>query len=185
MRWWGRRLATCPHTPRLRKWSSNTSYLWLPYDSPLLKGLLFFFSALIFKLLSTIILKLKHLQIEKFKKPQQNTFVCTQRTGWVFCIVLYPYIYIALLAVHTNQKRFQCERPREKRAVNITLLHWTPKHSKNNNTYDELLTAFLSLFLISFALCHHHWNCCCWIQSRTLRQKTRLNTGCKLNQHPI
>src|SRR6218665_565617 len=33
------------------------------------------------------------------------------------CIVLYPYIYIALLAVHTNQKRFQCEKPREKRAV--------------------------------------------------------------------
>src|SRR6218665_1560623 len=31
------------------------------------------------------------------------------------CIVLYLYIYIALLAVHTNQKRFQCERPREKR----------------------------------------------------------------------
>jgi len=29
-------------------------------------------------------------------------------------IVLYLYIYIALLAVHTNQKRFQCERPREK-----------------------------------------------------------------------
>jgi len=27
------------------------------------------------------------------------------------------YIYIALLSVHTNQKRFQCERPREKRAV--------------------------------------------------------------------
>src|SRR6218665_98573 len=34
-----------------------------------------------------------------------------------YCIVLYLYIYIALLAVHTNQKRFQCERPREKRAV--------------------------------------------------------------------
>jgi len=35
----------------------------------------------------------------------------------MYCIVLYLYIYIALLAVHTNQKRFQCERPREKRAV--------------------------------------------------------------------
>src|SRR6218665_3234160 len=35
----------------------------------------------------------------------------------VYCIVLYLYIYIALLAVHTNEKRFQCERPREKRAV--------------------------------------------------------------------
>jgi len=35
------------------------------------------------------------------------------------CIVLYPYIYIyiAPLAVHTNQKHFQCERPREKSAV--------------------------------------------------------------------
>jgi len=32
-------------------------------------------------------------------------------------IVLYLFIYIALLAVHTNQNRFQCERPREKRAV--------------------------------------------------------------------
>ena len=35
----------------------------------------------------------------------------------LYCIVLYLYIYIALHAVHTNQKRFQCERPREKRAV--------------------------------------------------------------------
>src|SRR6218665_1705361 len=32
-------------------------------------------------------------------------------------IVLYLYIYIALLVVHTNQKRFLCERPREKTAV--------------------------------------------------------------------
>src|SRR6218665_2487468 len=35
----------------------------------------------------------------------------------LYCIVLYLKIYIALLAVHTNQKRFQCERPREKKAV--------------------------------------------------------------------
>jgi len=35
----------------------------------------------------------------------------------LYCTVLYLYIYIALIAVHTNQKRFQCERPREKRAV--------------------------------------------------------------------
>ena len=35
----------------------------------------------------------------------------------MYCIVLYLYIYIALLAVHTNQKRVQCERPREKRTV--------------------------------------------------------------------
>src|SRR6218665_1122315 len=32
----------------------------------------------------------------------------------LYCIVL--YIYIALLAVHTNQKRSQFERPRDKRA---------------------------------------------------------------------
>src|SRR6218665_15670 len=35
----------------------------------------------------------------------------------LYCIALYLYIYIALLAVQTNQKRFQCERPREKSAV--------------------------------------------------------------------
>src|SRR6218665_151269 len=35
----------------------------------------------------------------------------------LYCIVLYLYICIALLAVHTNQKRFQCERSRKKRAV--------------------------------------------------------------------
>ena len=35
----------------------------------------------------------------------------------LYCIALYLYIYMALLAVLTNQKRFQCERPREKRAV--------------------------------------------------------------------
>jgi len=37
----------------------------------------------------------------------------------IHCIVfvLYLYIYIARLAVHANQKRFQCERPREKRVV--------------------------------------------------------------------
>jgi len=34
-----------------------------------------------------------------------------------FCVVLYLYIYIALLAVHTNQKRFQCERPREESSL--------------------------------------------------------------------
>ena len=35
----------------------------------------------------------------------------------LYCIVLHLYIYIAPLEVHTNQKRFQCERPGEKRAV--------------------------------------------------------------------
>src|SRR6218665_3161018 len=39
------------------------------------------------------------------------------RSLTMHCIVLYLYIYIALLAVHTNQKRFQCERLREKRGV--------------------------------------------------------------------
>jgi len=32
----------------------------------------------------------------------------------LYCIVLCLYSYIALLAVHNNQKRFQWERPREK-----------------------------------------------------------------------
>ena len=35
----------------------------------------------------------------------------------VHCIVLYLSIYKVLLAVHTNQKRFLCERPIEKKAV--------------------------------------------------------------------
>src|SRR6218665_3158847 len=30
-------------------------------------------------------------------------------------VVLYLYIFIALLAVHTYQKRIQCERPRQRR----------------------------------------------------------------------
>ena len=38
-------------------------------------------------------------------------------TKHLYCIVLYLCICIALLEVHTNQKRFQCERPREKRTV--------------------------------------------------------------------
>ena len=43
----------------------------------------------------------------------QYTDTCTH------CIYLFSdnYNSLALLAVHTNQKRFQCERPREKRAV--------------------------------------------------------------------
>ena len=35
----------------------------------------------------------------------------------LYCIVLYLSIYIAPLAVHTNQRRSQCERPREKKEV--------------------------------------------------------------------
>jgi len=53
----------------------------------------------------------------------QNYFHANKPDKPVVGIVLYLYIYIVLLAVHTNQKRFQCERPREKRAV---LRHWTP-----------------------------------------------------------
>src|SRR6218665_928603 len=37
--------------------------------------------------------------------------------SWIRHWVLHLYIYIALLAVRTNQKHCQCERPREKRAV--------------------------------------------------------------------
>jgi len=37
--------------------------------------------------------------------------------GRTSIIVLYFYIYVVLLAVHANQKRFQCEIPRQKRAV--------------------------------------------------------------------
>src|SRR6218665_732531 len=43
-----------------------------------------------------------------------SMYVCMM---YVYMYVSYLYIYIALLAVHTNQKRFQCERPIEKRAV--------------------------------------------------------------------
>src|SRR6218665_792659 len=39
------------------------------------------------------------------------------KRGIVLYLLLYLYIYIALLAVHTNQKRFQCERTKDKRAV--------------------------------------------------------------------
>src|SRR5688572_9534278 len=35
----------------------------------------------------------------------------------LYCIVLYLSIYIAPLAVHTNQRRSQCERHREKKEV--------------------------------------------------------------------
>src|SRR6218665_1318097 len=41
--------------------------------------------------------------------------------GLITCVVLYLYIYIALLAVHANQKRFQCERPREKRVTDDSI----------------------------------------------------------------
>ena len=47
--------------------------------------------------------------------PMQKAVICFARLLEA-CIVLYLYIYIALLAVHTSPKRFQCERPRKKRA---------------------------------------------------------------------
>src|SRR5688572_12789053 len=37
--------------------------------------------------------------------------------GIVYCSVLYLSIYIAHLEGHTNQRRSQCERPREKKEV--------------------------------------------------------------------
>src|SRR6218665_648933 len=52
----------------------------------------------------------------KLRQTPVKTYVC-MHVCILYCIVLYLCIYIALLAVHTNQKRFQCERPREKRAV--------------------------------------------------------------------
>src|SRR5688572_28679897 len=42
-----------------------------------------------------------------------HTYIHTYR----IYIVLYLSIYIAPLAVHTNQRRSQCERPREKKEV--------------------------------------------------------------------
>jgi len=45
----------------------------------------------------------------------------------IHCIVLYLYIYIALHAVRTNRKRFQCERPRENRVLIMQLaifIYW-------------------------------------------------------------
>src|SRR6218665_1413621 len=42
-------------------------------------------------------------------EPVGRLQVCTEENNvTLYCIVLYLYIYIALLAVHTNQKRFQC-----------------------------------------------------------------------------
>ena len=48
------------------------------------------------------------------------------------CIVLYLYICIALLAVHTNQKRFQCVIPREKR-------EWKMNHCLSLSNYRYIL----------------------------------------------
>src|SRR6218665_2437234 len=55
-------------------------------------------------------------------QPVEGRLFTSLTKPLLHCIVLYLYIYIALLAVHTNQKRFQCERPREKRAVIMLLI---------------------------------------------------------------
>src|SRR6218665_2875470 len=47
----------------------------------------------------------------------QTTLISYCLATLLYCIILHLYIYIVLLEVHTNQKCFQCERPREKRAV--------------------------------------------------------------------
>src|SRR6218665_1855507 len=58
------------------------------------------------------------LYSSQMAETSYGEILCVERIQWqLYCIVLYLCIYIALLAVHTNQKRFQCERPREKRAV--------------------------------------------------------------------
>src|SRR6218665_278693 len=45
-------------------------------------------------------------------KTSYGEILCVERIQWLlYCIVLYLYIDIALLVVHTNQKRFQCKRP--------------------------------------------------------------------------
>ena len=51
---------------------------------------------------------IEHL-LDLFKEPS--------RGGSVYCIALYLYIYIALLALHASRRRFHCKRPREKKAV--------------------------------------------------------------------
>src|SRR6218665_1026345 len=67
-----------------------------------------------------------HLYSASCSAPQSEALQTPRSNGdWpkrylpvlLYSTVLYLYIYIALLAVHTNQKCFQCERPRKKRAV--------------------------------------------------------------------
>src|SRR6218665_432908 len=58
-----------------------------------------------------------HTYVRTYVRMYVCMYICMYIYACMHCIVLYRFIYIALLAVHTNQKRFQCERPREKRAV--------------------------------------------------------------------
>src|SRR6218665_3005053 len=65
----------------------------------------------------------RNLGPQKFSVPQtrrqvsanDNVYLSKFKCRYLYRIVLYLYIYTALLAVNINQKRFQCERPREKR----------------------------------------------------------------------
>jgi len=50
-------------------------------------------------------------------------------------------MYKTFLAVHTNQKRFQCERPKEKRAV----LRERKRHLAHHSTYLLRIGYFTSL----------------------------------------
>jgi len=66
------------------------------------------------------------------------------------CIVLCLYIYIALLAVHTNQKRFQCERPGEKSmhyCTYVTLYISAPWHIS--------LLVSIHVLMVSATVCGH------------------------------
>jgi len=66
---------------------------------------------------------------------------------------LYLYIYIALLEVHTNQKRFQCERPREKRALNPSaVVHSTyvskqPQFATYQFLHDVVFQFYSSVYI--------------------------------------
>ena len=63
----------------------------------------------------------------------------------LYCIVLSLYTYIAFLAVHTNQKRFQCERPREESSLKRTKRDtWLPVNN------EELVNAGCWHYVIAF-----------------------------------
>ena len=64
----------------------------------------------------------------------------------MYCIVLYLYIYITLLAVHTNQKRFQCERPRDKSILfkcSVWMNEWTSLNHVFNSHKQANVTVVL------------------------------------------
>ena len=55
-------------------------------------------------------------------KTSYGKILCVECIQWLlYCNVLYLYIYTALLAMHTNQKRFQRQKTqREKSSLEIT-----------------------------------------------------------------